>query len=242
MYFYQKKNKKKGPYSYKKIIKKVTPSTLIWKEGMKEWKEVKTFDEFKHLCPPDSDNVKIYPRKLRIKKFVFWFVSITGIVIGSFLAVYHLTPWLDDYSIINKKVEKQKEKEEKQKKEEKIQDQREKEAELKWEHEERRMNEIRANYKKYYILDVDYNYYELLGGIEDGVVKVKNNTEYPIDYICIKVDVIKADGSTYENFYIKFYDIKPYSTDAESIPSTTRGVRLDYSIYRVKATQIGLDN
>lgn len=79
-FYIQKKQKQKGPYTLEQLkTQKITPETLVWKEGLEDWTEAKNLEELKPLliAPPPISKKTPPP----IKKSENSFFSIIGIVL-----------------------------------------------------------------------------------------------------------------------------------------------------------------
>jgi hypothetical protein len=70
MYFYSKNNQQEGPFTFEEIkTKEIHKTTLVWKEGMKEWVSADNLEELKELffkLPPplpNKDILEIKPKK-----------------------------------------------------------------------------------------------------------------------------------------------------------------------------------
>jgi hypothetical protein len=63
MYFYSKNNQQEGPFTFEEIkTKEIQKTTLVWKEGMKEWVSADKIEELKELFfkfPPPLPNENI---------------------------------------------------------------------------------------------------------------------------------------------------------------------------------------
>lgn len=57
-YYYVADNKRKGPYSLSEILDaRLTPDTLVWREGLKDWTKYSDIDDFNHI--PNRRSIKI---------------------------------------------------------------------------------------------------------------------------------------------------------------------------------------
>ncbi len=81
-YFYTKGEIKYGPFSLEELVNQnIGPQTLIWFDGLDDWKEAESFDELKETFessppPPDTENYNSMSMKDRI---------IPSILLASFL-------------------------------------------------------------------------------------------------------------------------------------------------------------
>ena len=104
--------------------------------------------------------------------------------------------------------------------------------------------EYRSNWEKYIQVLDDENYEKLsFGGIRNLKATVKNETEYTLDKVGVKVYYILASGVTYETQEFSVYNIpaKGFKTELAPVSKTNpqincvRGVKVKLEIVSVSA-------
>jgi hypothetical protein len=79
-----------------------------------------------------------------------------------------------------------------------------------------------------------------MGGVSNGYVTIKNNTEYPIDKLNVAVNIYLATGGLGKTFYVEFFNIGAYGQQTKSFPPFPRGTNVQTQISYVKASSVGL--
>jgi hypothetical protein len=89
-YYYIKCGQKIGPVNKEKLISKVDENTLVWHEGLDDWKKASEFEElegiyiFKPPPTPKEQKIKNVNKEFFEKtlKQLFWFYIITSFLFG----------------------------------------------------------------------------------------------------------------------------------------------------------------
>lgn len=246
-YFYHDGNQQKGPVNLKELKSlPLTKETLIWQEGMSEWKkagEVLDFNDYFKTIPPPISASK--PLESDVKPPVMHAVSdssanrsgsgklkmglgiaIIAVAAVSFLGYIQTTKEdLVDEAVKEQQVQANERKAE--------------EERIKMEALELEKKTIRNRITDYIGYNTTYNA-EVFGGINNVMVKVSNNTEYPIDEVVIRVKYIKDNGGLWTTYDVRVRNIAAKGTSIERADDSNRGTKLECEILSIKSEGLNL--
>lgn len=108
-YFYIKENQKIGPVDKEQLISEIEENTLIWFEGLDDWRKALEIEEFRDLLssvtpPLPIDNTKTSHQNYKFKHFLI-FVLLA--IIASGIAYFKTKQFREsDYAELNNKIDK----------------------------------------------------------------------------------------------------------------------------------------
>lgn len=234
-YYWHDGKSEKGPFELEELKKQpISKNTLIWFEGLDEWKKAGELEELKDLFkatrPPlpsdntSSDKEEQEPRLTTSKdnksswKALWIFVLL--IVGGSVFYFYSQNAAESKAQMLIYENEANKLRME----EERI---------------EREKMLIRNNWKKYIqVTRSTYEYNALFGGISDLSMEVYNDTDYPIDQVEILVDYIRNNGDNYKTEKVIVYNVPAHGKTSERAPDSNKGVRIEYKVLSISSRKL----
>ena len=93
---------------------------------------------------------------------------------------------------------------------------------------------VKANIGAYALHKVNYAYDGTFGGIKNVNVWVKNNSDFKMDELTLKLYYIKKNGDVHDTKDITFYNLMPREEKNMQGPSSKRGMRMEAKIISVK--------
>jgi hypothetical protein len=232
-----------GPVSIEEFSKnRYYKSTLIWHEGLTGWMPIGDFQELKHLIgtmsAPTLDTViqqsvagqtpplsKMQPAPAKSNTTKFAVATIVVIILGSLFPAYYFSGIsilngdtktssvnaLLGNTVLNANPPHQ--------------------AEIiQAASNETEMKTYRMNWTKFILAEPNDFKSNLLVGIEDLKITVKNNSPYLLDSMQVKVDYLKANGDTYQSEILEFENVDANGTKTLYAPNSNRGVKVSCTI------------
>ncbi len=225
-----------GPVSIEEFSKnKYYKSTLIWYEGLTGWVPISDFQELKHLIgtlsapaldqvmelstpgltPPLSKTGTLPVNPVKRSMRGLWLIIL---FIGCILPAYYLyklsipdsetiaVPSVNTASAV-------------------------KEAEIiRQVSTETEMKTYRMNWAKFITVAPNDYKSNMLVGIEDLKITVKNNSPYILDSMKVKVSYLKANGDVYQTEVLEFGNVGANTSKPLYAPNSNRGVKVSCSI------------
>lgn len=104
-YFISIKGKKQGPFTLEELKNKnIFNSTLVWKEGMKEWQQAKEIDELKEITltpPPPLPKGKLYTDEIVKIFFIHLFFGVGFFYVDRTIQRKFLYPAFGFYALLD---------------------------------------------------------------------------------------------------------------------------------------------
>jgi len=100
--------------------------------------------------------------------------------------------------------------------------------------------QIKNNITDYVKVGNEAYKYSALGGIYGLKLQVGNSTDYMLDNVKVKLDIIKANGDIYQTRYVDFNLVQPRSQMTVQVPDCDRGTSIKYVVASVKSEALGL--
>jgi hypothetical protein len=219
-----------GPFSIDELKnKKITKDTLIWYEGLDDWKKANKIEElsmlFKSIPPPIKKAIVPPPRPLQHnyspEKTKISNERIIAYVIGGIVCFFALV------TIYQRNQTKTIQ----QVKAETLQAVEQNQQEKQFFAQKQKANTQDIINELYKVKEEVFSHqFRALGGVTDIQIKMNNPTRFKFTYIKVDVSHYKANGNFYKTDEIYFYNVEPYSTQIESAPDSDRGIRLNTNI------------
>ncbi|MES2373381.1 MAG: GYF domain-containing protein [Bacteroidota bacterium] len=215
-----------GPFSVDELRKRPAfkPDTLIWYEGIPEWKPARSIEELKGFfkTPPPlpiKANHKSEPPKASSSELLGTVAGRTVAKTSSYFkplltAIIVVVLVATAYGLYNKYQTNQAT-------------------------EDRRVH-IRDNIRSY--VTIGNSEYKILGlgGINGLSIEVANNTEYLLDNVRVQIRYIKSNGETWKEEVLDFALVPPNRKMTLRAPDSDRGTSIDYKIVSIKSSALGL--
>jgi hypothetical protein len=80
----------------------------------------------------------------------------------------------------------------------------------------------------------------LLGGISDLDLTIQNTSLYPLDQVAVEVKYFGMEKKLVKTQTIIFNNVPPGKRRTLEVPSTKRGITIDYSITSINSKALGL--
>lgn len=106
--------------------------------------------------------------------------------------------------------------------------------------EHERLNQIKvvkADIEAYVLHKVNYSYDGTFGGVKNVDIWIKNNSDFKMNELTLKLYYIKKNGDVYETKDITFYNLLPKEEKHMPGPTSKRGTRM-----KAKITGVQIDN
>ena len=89
------------------------------------------------------------------------------------------------------------------------------------------------------LVSVQVNDYDvkILGGIKDLEITVENFSEHLLDEVIVKIDYLKPKGEVINSEIVTVTNIKPQEAKSAEVPSSTRGVKVKYTIVDIHSRE-----
>ncbi len=257
-YYLHNEQKQTGPFAIEELKEqKITSDTFVWCYTFTSWTKAGQLDELKGLCssnPPQSikesadfeakvaamkppifikPNIIIPPTKKSKAGWLFGIVAVLVLLVG-----YLFYP-----SFKTKKVSLQ-ENEIAVNANDKLQKQSIKGAD------ETKTNDsilqsgsasiteknrnYRNNWQSYINVKGNYSSNQF-GGIDDVMITVHNDTEYPLNEVGVELQYIKTNHKIFKNEKVTILDIPAHSYKTIAAPKSRRGTRLENRIVSIKS-------
>jgi hypothetical protein len=232
-----------GPFAlYELKEKDISSSTLIWHEGLENWKSAKEIIEVRGIIkdkpkpppiPIQSSSIPLTSPPSAISELSYekrgsrlWKVLIYAAIIG--IIIYGSCLWYLD-AIYYPNIEAEFEIEEQFRLEEEEQQA------------EERRKYIRNNFENFLNLsNSSYTYYKI-GGIQDLYIQVDNTSEYRFDQVIITVAYIKENGGVYKYENIDFGKLKAKGSKKLKAPNSSRGTSVQYYIAYASSERLNFE-
>lgn len=262
-YFIHDGDEQVGPFTIAELKEKnISPKTHIWFEGMEDWKEASEIDElkdiFKSTPPPfqkanqqkqekkSIESTSTLERESKKKNKTASYITIAVIAITSVLLIGFLIQKNTDSKIATALKEKEVvdkqnrliEEEEKKKQEEAERLEKEK---LEKEEIELKKFKTRRNFLDFVFIDQsNYSADKVFGGITNLYYTVKNNTDYKINLIKLKVDYIRTNGGVFKTEIIDITNISPNNSKKIKAPDSYKGITVRKEILNIYSKDLSL--
>lgn len=221
-----------GPFTIDELKnEEITKDTLIWFEGLDDWKKANEIEEismlFKSIPPPIKKAIVppplplIHNYSLEKTKTKISNERIIAYVIGGIVCFFALvTIYQRNQTETIQQV-----------KAETLQaiEQNQKEKQVSAQKQKANTQDIINELYKVKEEVFSHKFREL-GGVTDIQIKMNNPTRFKFRYIKVDISHFKANGNFYKTDEIYFYNVEPYSTQIESAPDSDRGTRLNTNI------------
>lgn len=89
---------------------------------------------------------------------------------------------------------------------------------------------LRNSWSTYIYLSATQYKFSKLGGIDEFDIPVRNNSDYLIDQLRIKVQYIKAAGGVFKSEVVTVDNLAPHSTKTVRAPKSSRGTSVELDI------------
>jgi hypothetical protein len=239
-YFIHDGQQEVGPLSLEDLkAKSISSATPIWHEGLSEWttaikiEEVKSylqlsiqppaFNKAPVTPPPFShkvSNLPINKKSNLVRNLVIGF----GVVAFLFMGLLFLGFAFDDEEKTNSTL---------------IEEVEEVSPDIALEELTLKNRNYRNNFEKYITVDKNgYTVDELLGGISNLDVVVRNTTEYSLDQVTVTIDYIQENGEVFKSEEVNFYNIPPNQEKSLSAPDSPRGLSVDVRMDLITSKQM----
>jgi hypothetical protein len=96
----------------------------------------------------------------------------------------------------------------------------------------------RKNWKRYIKVDASFDQMNFLGGLENVKVRVRNNSEYMLDKVQVRVQYILKDGDVWDTEILILSGIEAKSSKEMNAPESFRGKTLDLTITSIKSEEM----
>jgi hypothetical protein len=252
-FYYHNGQEQKGPVSLDELkALPVNKDTMIWREGMQEWRkagEVEDLKEFFSSIPPplitsppkiQQQTQVIPPRAIeqsspsnsgRLKIGLGLLIAVIGMI-----GIYGY--WQNTKrEIVTEAVKEQQNIAALQKME--IDDKKREEERQVREAIELKKESIRNQILKYVQKGVTYNI-EAFGGLNNVLVTVVNNTEYPIEEVIVRVSYIKGNGGLWTTYDVLVRNIAAKGSASARADDSNRGTKIETEILSIKSKALDL--
>lgn len=229
-----------GPYNEEELKQKaIGRDTLVWTEGMEDWKKAGELEDLKAFfaaIPPPLKSVEPPPFKKDnkedgagiVKKYKVLVISVLTLMLVVGVAMFMYNKVKDD--AVEDAMEKVVENQEVQ--------ERDVEAEKHKQIEERKLY-IRNHIDEYFSAKSSY-YADAFGGITNALVTFYNNSEYPIDEAVVRVTYIKDNGAIWTTHDVTLTNIAAKGSNVERSQDSNRGTKLSTEIISIKSQALNL--
>lgn len=229
-----------GPYNEEELKQKaIDRDTLVWTEGMEDWKKAGEIDDLKAffaavppplktVVPPQTREVQKVEKVEPKRNFKLVVISILAILLigGGVLFMYNKVKDDAVEDAMEKVVENQEVQE------------RDVEAEKQKQIEERKLY-VRNHIDEYFSAKSSY-YADAFGGITNALVTFYNNSEYPIDEAVVRVTYIKDNGAIWTTHDVTLTNIAAKGSSVERSQDSNRGTKLSTEIISIKSQALNL--
>ncbi len=99
---------------------------------------------------------------------------------------------------------------------------------------------IRRNPINYINIKKKYNADKLFGGISDGLLSIKNESDFMFDRIVIKVYYIKTDGGVHKTATVVARNIQSQDRVHEPFPDSERGTSIYTKIQLIECSALDI--
>lgn len=240
-YYYHDGHEQKGPFTIEELKNEnIKPDTLIWFEGITEWRKASDVEVLKDLFrkgpPPLPGAVQESTEVVNVKKKSMLPYIIGGVVLVILIIGYlmyqnskHEAEIINVQTVLDQKTKEA---------EDQRLAQQQKESELKTANDalEAKQKKYRNGWNRYVTLTGSKYLTSGLGGISDLDLTISNSTEYPLDNVEVEVDYIKTNGGIYKTEKMAF-DIIPAGTNKTlRAPNSDRGTSVKIRIQKIKGS------
>jgi hypothetical protein len=238
-YFIHNGDEQTGPFSVEELkIKKISPDTHIWYEGLENWKEASSIEELKSLflqTPPpfkkkseksqefkNPDKISTLEHEAKKKSKIGLYLGIgiastCAILLISFL-IQKNTEVAVENAIISKELDN-------------------KLAEIQKKENEKK--EIRNSFSDFISIDQsNYNADKFWGGITNLYYTANNNTNYKIDLIKLEVKYIRTNGGVFKTEIVNMNDIGSKSSVKIKAPDSRKGITVQKKILNIYSREM----
>ncbi len=79
-----------------------------------------------------------------------------------------------------------------------------------------------------------------LGGITDCEIRLTNNSDYTLDFVEVRVDYIRKNGTIWQSSRVVFIDVAPRAILGLHAPNSEMGAEVNCEIVEIKSSELGL--
>ena len=233
-YYLHDGKQQEGPFDIDELkAKNLNRDTPIWFEGLNEWTTINNVDELKDIItaiPPPFATAMASPpsiQKLRNEQKPFENKSVNkSSLFRNLLILAGIIVIIFVGSFIYNQMEHQ-------------------EAENYRQNiinaEEDLKTKIRNNITTYVTAEHSAYNFNVLGGVSNLKITVRNSSDYLIDNVKVKVIYVKADGDIWGSKIIDFNLLNPNTKTTLKVDDTDRGVKVQIEIVSIKSAALGLN-
>lgn len=219
-YYIQVSQIRKGPFDLEQIMKEmVKPETLVWHDGLLEWKKAKDIPELKPVIIQQKDRSASTVKFSQYKWFIFVLIILFILVMAARYSSNSVSPSKE----VVYSPEVQKEISEQEATSSNPADDEVKRVQNQADQVENNKRYIRNNWTNYFKSWRSGYKTETLGGISDLRVYFENKTGYLIDNVYAGIDIYTANGYIYKTESIYFTNVPAYKTVSYKVPYSNRG-------------------
>jgi hypothetical protein len=102
------------------------------------------------------------------------------------------------------------------------------------------LKRVRNSWSDYIYVEDAHYMFSSLGGINAFDVPVRNNTDYVIDEVIVRIDYIKKSGGVYKTEDVTIYNIPPHSLKTVKAPESPRGTSIDLKVTSAQSRDLNL--
>lgn len=189
-----------------------------------------------NVANSDAGDYLMYTKESsnHISKFIAIALIFLGVIAGIFFLINRQTELTQKTEQLDQKIEQV---DQAALAEQQGKAQREEEAQRAIQEKTAKIQAVKENIDEYVQQKVDYNYDATFGGIKNVRVSVRNNAEFKIEELTIRLSYIKKNGNLHETKDIFLYNIPPHKQIDVEGPSNNRGVRLEAKIVGVEISE-----
>ncbi len=103
---------------------------------------------------------------------------------------------------------------------------------------EDKLKTTRNNWSTFIYASSTQYQYSKLGGIDEFDIPIRNNTDYLIEEMKIKVRYIKEAGGVFKTEFVTLNNILPHSIKNVRAPKSNRGTSVDFEIVEVYSREM----
>jgi len=226
-YYIKEGDDRKGPFGLPELMDlKVYPETLIWFEGLDDWKPASEIQELKPVIrqrtvsPPPQLPEQPLAKSNKNQGIVIGLVAVLIIII--LVVNANCSSSSSDNVVMNPEIEKgiaqDAAKDANPADDEILQKQQQQEQV------ENNKRFIRNNWSDYFVISRSGYDVEGLGGISNLMVYFENKTGYLLENVNAQIDIYTANGYVFKTEYIHFANVPANAKEVFYVPNSVRGL------------------
>jgi len=213
-YYLHVADTEQGPFSFDELASKcLTKTTPVWREGLSGWTPAGELDELRAFLPsvpPPFETATVRAGKA-VGRGVWQLIRVAAILILCVVGIRLFVQWKSTPSGSSTNSLFDTQK-----------------------------DLVRKNISDFVKLDRTTYHYSALGGISGLSITVRNNTDYMLEHVKVKISYIKADGGLWKDIFVDVNYIPAHNAQTLSIPDTDRGVKIIQQIMTIESRELGL--